>query len=57
MILNEIAIIDTTKSMGTDSVHPRTLHETRKKIAEELYRLMRSFWDAGEFQRKGNVRT
>ena len=33
-ILNELNALDTTKSMGSDNVHPRVLRESQYKIAE-----------------------
>ena len=48
MTLNELAILDTTKSMGPDNAHPRLLRETRNDLAETICNLMPTSCDAGE---------
>ena len=47
-ILNELNALDTTKSMGSDNVHPRVLRESRYEIAEMMSGLMQSSWKKGE---------
>ena len=47
-ILNELNALDTTKSMGSDNVHPRVLRESRYEIAEMMSGLMQSAWEKGE---------
>ena len=48
VILNELAALDTTKSMGADTFHPKILSECRYEIAEKLCSLMQNSWDKGE---------
>ena len=48
VILNELAALDTTKSMRADDVHPKILSECRYEVAEILCSLKKNSWDKGE---------
>ena len=47
-------MLDTTKSMGADNVHPKILSECRYEIAEILCSLMQNSWEKGEISEDWN---